>query len=251
MFHFLVNTHPTMSKKLDGLRKRRRTETETGKQRFAAIDRHKAGEQDGCTSLRLGDILLHKASIGPVDTPTRTGRKSSGALLLFSVLSLAFGLVVLPALAGSSSTTFQASMTVPRSCKVTISGSFNFGNYDPVVANASAPLNVTVPAFLSVYCTKGTPSVWVGLNTGTNSSHAPAGMNHAASDGKGNYVGYEFYQDPAFTTVWGNTQATAPTFGPFNSAKTPATAHVYGRAPAGQDLPAGTYTDTITATVNF
>jgi len=200
---------------------------------------------------RLRDLLAHRTSVGPVGEPAKASRRLSGYRVFLWAALLAFGLAVLPALAGSSSTTFQTSMTVPRSCKITIAGSFNFGNYDPVVANASAPLNVTVPAFISVYCTKGTPSAWVGLNTGINSSHALAGAQHAASDGKGNYVGYEFYQDPTFTTVWGNTQATAPTFGPFNSAKIPATAHIYGRAPAGQDIPAGTYTDTITATVNF
>jgi len=142
-------------------------------------------------------------------------------------------------------------MTVTRNCKITTSGTFNFGNYDPVVANASAPLNVTTPAFISVNCNKNTTSVWVGLDAGTNSSHAPAGSTRAVSDGSGDYIGYDFYQDSAFTTLWGNTQATAPTLGPFTSAKTPVTATVYGQAPAGQDVPVGTYTDTITATVNF
>jgi len=142
-------------------------------------------------------------------------------------------------------------MKVVRNCKIASSGTFNFGDYDPVVANASTPLRVTVPTFISVNCNKHTPSVWVGLNRGRNSRHAPRGSHRAASDGKGNYIGYDFYQDSAFTTLWENTRATAPTLGPFTSAKTPVTATVYGQAPAGQDVPVGTYTDTITATVNF
>lgn len=219
--------------------------------RFAAICGQKACDQNGQAIPHPGDVPVGKTPIGFAERFANLRRKPSRYLLLLSAVSLAFGLPVLRAQAGSSSTTFQVSMTVARNCKITTSGTFNFGNYDPVVANASAPLNVTTPAFISVNCNKNTPSVWVGLDAGTNSSHAPAGSTRAASDGAGDYIGYDFYQDSAFTTLWGNTQATAPTIGPFTSAKTPVTATVYGQAPAGQDVPVGTYTDTITATVNF
>jgi len=219
--------------------------------RSAAICGQRAYGQNGQTMPRFSHTPVGEASNGFAERFARLRRKPSRYLLLGSAISLAFGLPVLRAQAGSSSTTFQVSMTVARNCKITTSGTFNFGNYDPVVANASAPLNVTTPAFISVNCNKNTASVWVGLDAGANSSHAPAGSTRAASDGAGDYIGYDFYQDSAFTTLWGNTQATAPTLGPFTSAKTPVTATVYGQAPAGQDVPVGTYTDTITATVNF
>jgi len=223
---------------------------DTGK-RFAARGGQTAGGQNGQAMPHPGDVPVGKTSVGFAERFASFRRKPSRYLILLSAVSLAFGLPVLRAQAGSSSTTFQVSMTVARNCKITTSGTFNFGNYDPVVANASAPLNVTTPAFISVNCNKNTKSIWVGLDAGTNSSHAPAGSTRAVSDGNGDYIGYDFYQDSAFTTLWGNTQATAQTLGPFTSAKTPVTATVYGQAPAGQDVPVGTYTDTITATVNF
>ncbi len=219
--------------------------------RFAARGGQTAGGQNGQAMPHPGDVPVGKTSVGFAERFASFRRKPSRYLILLSAVSLAFGLPVLRAQAGSSSTTFQVSMTVTQNCKITTSGNFNFGNYDPVVANALAPLQVTTPGFISVNCNKNTTSVWVGLDTGTNSSHAPTGSTRAVSDGNGDYIGYDFYQDSAFTTVWGNTSATAPTLGPFTSAKTPVTANVYGQAPAGQDVPAGTYTDTITATVNF
>ncbi|MBX5452391.1 MAG: spore coat U domain-containing protein [Acidobacteriia bacterium] len=218
---------------------------------FAAYCVQRACGQNGRAMPHGIYVLMRKAVINPAKRRLKLGGKPSRYLLLFSLLPFAFGLPALPVQAGSSSATFQVGMKIVRNCRITTSGTFNFGNYDPVVANASAPLRVTVPTFISVNCTKNTPSVWVGLNRGRNSKHAPAGSHRAASDGKRNYIGYDFYQDSTFTTLWENTRATAPTLGPFTSAKTAVTVTAYGQAPAGQDVPVGTYTDTITATVNF
>ena len=61
---------------------------------------------------------------------------------------------------------------------------------------------------------------------------------------------YELYTDSGRSTVWGSgagagqTIATAPN-------KNPRTFTVYGRVPAGQDVGAASYADTVVATINF
>ncbi|SRR5579875_823795 len=197
---------------------------------------------------RRGICRRYSILNGQVRTGGHMSRRRLRCFLFAVVLAL---LPAFKASAGTSSTTFGVSMAVARNCKIATTGTYNFGAYDPVVANASSSLQVTSANFISVNCNKNTSSVWVGLDAGTHSGHAPSGSTRAASDGNGNYIGYDFYQDSAFTTLWGNTASTAPTLGPFNSSKTAVTANVYGQAPGGQDVPVGTYTDTITATVNF
>ena len=65
-----------------------------------------------------------------------------------------------------------------------------------------------------------------------------------------NFLSYELYQDAGRTTVWGTTGSglynppAAPSFAPRSFT-------VYGRVDAGQDVPAGAFTDSAVATVTF
>ena len=80
------------------------------------------------------------------------------------------------------------------------------------------------------------------------------------TDGAANFLTYEAYQPPdntpgtacsyAAPTVWGTAGANifTPTVAPSKAART---YNVCGRVAAGQDQPAGAYTDTVLATVNF
>jgi spore coat protein U-like protein len=144
--------------------------------------------------------------------------------------------------AASSSATLTVTATVAANCTVSTSP-LAFGAYDPLVAHASASLDAT--GTISVACTKGAAST-IGLSLGSNTS----GGTRRMTDGSNSYLTYEMYQDSARTTVWGNagaallTPAAAPS-------KTPRSFTVYGRMPGNQDVPAGNYTDTVTATVNF
>ena len=60
---------------------------------------------------------------------------------------------------------------------------------------------------------------------------------------------YELYKDGAHLNVWstGTGAQTVPAF----STDAPQTLTVYGRITSGQDVPAGSYADTVVATVNF
>ena len=64
-----------------------------------------------------------------------------------------------------------------------------------------------------------------------------------------NRMAYFLYQDSGEATVWGNTQATGVAQTGTGNAGTTLT--VYGDITAGQNVPVGSYADTVVATVNF
>jgi spore coat protein U-like protein len=67
-------------------------------------------------------------------------------------------------------------------------------------------------------------------------------------DGATDYLTYELYQNSAHSTVWGNTSGT----GVANTGNgTQQSITVYGTVDAGQNVPAGSYSDTVVATVSF
>ena len=149
------------------------------------------------------------------------------------------------AVAGSKTTTFNVTSTVSANCTI-LATDLSFGAYDPVVANKTTALDVNTT--VTVLCTKGSTGVNVGLDLGT---HAGAG-NRFMSNGSDS-LQYELYSDSAGGTVWGNSGAALvgwPVFGPIG-AGTGVSKTVFGRIPAAQDVSTGSYSDLITATVNF
>ena len=147
-----------------------------------------------------------------------------------------------PAQAGSATASLAVSATVINNCTIS-TAAVAFGSYDPVVANASTNLDST--GGITIACTKGATAT-IGLNTGANAS----GSARRLADGSSNYLSYDIYKDSSRTSVWGNagadlyTPAAAPN-------KSPRTFTAYARVTSNQDVPAGSYTDTVTATVNF
>ena len=63
-----------------------------------------------------------------------------------------------------------------------------------------------------------------------------------------NYLTYELYSDSTRTTVWSAVNTVGPITVPNKNEQTQ---NVYGRITAGQDVPSGTYTDTVLVTLNF
>ena len=175
-------------------------------------------------------------------------RKLASVLSLFAVTGLFSARTVE---AGSSTSSLSISATVVANCTITTSSAIAFGNYDPVAANAATPLDAT--GTLSVACTKGSPGVKIALATGTNPSGgstctAPArNMNNGA-----NLLAYALYQDSGRTQTWGcdtSASGNAVSYNPASKAAVAMT--VYARIPAGQDIPAGAYADTVVATISF
>ena len=147
--------------------------------------------------------------------------------------------------ASSATSNFTVTASVSNNCTIS-STAIGFGPYDPIVTNDTTPLDAAGTVVIT--CTKGAATT-IGLNAGNNSANA-SGTTRAMKSGS-DYLSYEIYQEATRTTVWGNsgTGLFTPPVAPNKNARTFQT---YGRVPAGQDVPAGTtYTDTVTATVNF
>jgi len=144
--------------------------------------------------------------------------------------------------AATATANLGVSATVTNNCTIS-TGALGFGSYDPVVANASTNLDGT--GTVTIACTKGATAT-IGLGLGSNASGSVRRMKDAGTE----YLTYELYQDAGRTTVWGNAGAglLSPVAAP---SKTARNFTVYGRVTANQDVPAGSFNDTVVATVNF
>ena len=131
----------------------------------------------------------------------------------------------------SLSTEVVANCTISADT-LTVSG------YDPIVAHKTAHFDEK--SNVNVTCTNGSP-VTITLDDGQN-------IGRQLKFGTDKYLDYELYSDSARTAVWGNTDPTdvATTGTGLAEALT-----VYMRVTAGQNVPAGTYTDVVTAVVTF
>jgi spore coat protein U-like protein len=143
--------------------------------------------------------------------------------------------------AATATANLTVSATVTKNCTVSTSA-LAFGSYDPVVANASA--NLDGAGGVTVACTRGATAS-IALGSGSNA----AGSTRRMADGAGNFLTYELYSDSGRSTVWNSgAGALSLTAAPSRAGRDYA---VYGRIAGNQDVPAGTYGDTVVATVNF
>ncbi len=143
--------------------------------------------------------------------------------------------------AATATANLTVSATVTKNCTVSTSA-LAFGSYDPVVANASADLDGT--GGVTVACTRGATAS-IALGSGSNASGAARRMG----DGSGNFLTYELYSDSGRATAWNSgAGALTLTAAPSRAARD---FTVYGRIGGNQDVPAGSYGDTVVATVNF
>ncbi len=153
---------------------------------------------------------------------------------------LALGLTA-PAFAQTATANLGVSATVAKNCSITTSA-VAFGSYDPVVTHATSPLDGT--GSVIVTCTKGA-GTRIDLGVGANASGSTRRMA-----GGGDFLTYELYQNTGRTTVWGSGASAGQTIAaaPSRAART---FTVFGRIPAGQDVSAASYNDTVVATINF
>jgi spore coat protein U-like protein len=175
--------------------------------------------------------------------PTQTLKLILPAIALAAAATFA----VLPtaAPAGSATGTMNVSATVIKNCAFT-TGTLAFGNYDPVVANASTPLKVTdSTTALTLSCTKGVTAT-ISMNNGLNNASC-TGNPTCMSDGAGDYLNYSVYTNNTFASVWNAVNTVSYTSTGIGA---PAL-KVNGEIPAAESVPAGSYTDTLTATANF
>lgn len=125
-----------------------------------------------------------------------------------------------------------------------------FGVYNPL---AAAPTTST--GSIAVTCTStsnGTTTINLSASYSTGSSGTYATRTMRSG---GNVLNYNLYFDAAYTQVRGDgtngTQNGSATLSLGRNQSATATGVLYGRAPAGQDVAPGVYSDTITVTVTY
>jgi spore coat protein U-like protein len=90
-------------------------------------------------------------------------------------------------------------------------------------------------------------TILIELSAGGAASFSPRAMA-----GAGSSLSYNLYLNAARTTIWGDGTGGTSRYGPVTPVSgVGVTVPVYGRAPAGQNVPIGTYADTIVVTVLF
>ncbi len=157
-------------------------------------------------------------------------------LTLITAVAVAAGTGI-SAQAGTDTTTMGLTTEVVANCTIS-AAALNVSGYDPIEANKTTDFDQT--STVTVACTKDT-SAEVTFDQGNNT-------DRRLKDSLNNLLDYELYKDTARGEVWGDTA----TFGKTITGTGLQVGHtVYIRVPAGQNVPAGTYNDTVQATVTF
>ena len=168
--------------------------------------------------------------------------RTLGSARTFSRIAAA-GLVIAGLTSAAEAADATASLTVAASvannCTIATT-QLSFGAYDPVGTNATA--DATGSGQVLIACTKGA-SATIALGNGGGSD---ANSRRLASGS--NFLPYQLYRSDG-STVWGSGAGGWVTYNSLSKAQQ--TMAVQGKIAAGADVPAGTYADTIVATVNF
>lgn len=139
--------------------------------------------------------------------------------------------------AADKTASLAVAASVTNNCTISTT-QLTFGAYDPVGVNASAELTST--GNVVVACTKGAAAN-IALGNGGGADANSRRLAYLT-----NYLPYQLYR--ADGQVWGSG-AGAMSYS--SESKTPTTLPVVGKIAGGADVPAGSYADTIVATVNF
>ncbi len=127
------------------------------------------------------------------------------------------------------------------SCTISAVG-VSFGTYN--VFSAS-PLDSTGSVTYTCTGIKPPDRVTINLSRGGAPTFSPRQMLKSAVT-----LNYNLYLDAARTTIWGDATSGTSHYGPVAPVSN-ATITIYGRIPAGQDASAGSYINTVVATINF
>lgn len=157
---------------------------------------------------------------------------------LGSASSMVAGLVLVFAASAEAATataTLTVTATVQNGCSIDNS-SLSFGTYTAgQTSNLDGQGTIRVRNCLN-------SQVTITLDGGSSGD-----VNNRQLASGANRLNYQLYKDPGRTQIWGNGQNAAS----MQILQDPANIPVYGRIAAGQSVPAGTYSDTVTITLNF
>lgn len=129
---------------------------------------------------------------------------------------------------------------VEAACSITTTG-VSFGTYDVF---DTSPVDST--GSVRYQCSGSTGTFTISLGTGSGSTFQPRTMGSGP-----NRLSYNLYLDAARTSIWGDATGGTSWFMASVASGKPVTLTVFGRIPPGQDVAAGSYTDTIIVTIQF
>ena len=131
-------------------------------------------------------------------------------------------------------------------CTISSVGSVAFASYD-VFALTAMP---GTGSFSVGSCSKNaqnTRSYTVALSTGSSGSFASRTMKSGAS-----VLQYNLYTTLQHATVWGDASGSTATLSNNPASFQASTTHtIYALIPPGQDVSAGSYSDSVTITISF
>lgn len=139
--------------------------------------------------------------------------------------------------AGQDSAQFTVSATVVKTCSVSADATVPVGNYDPFATSAAT----SGPGKVTVRCTKG-GAYTLTLDNGSNEG----GTGTRRMIGGSEFLTYELYSDLGATNAWSAPLTVSAAKGMAGDDHV-----VVAKVPVGQDVSVGSYTDTVTATIDF
>jgi len=190
-------------------------------------------------------MILQRAFGIPILRKGKDTMKKTALLVLMLVSCM-----TVPALAGSASKKLIVQATVLANCTVS-AAPLNFGTYNPLVTHAATAL--VASQALTLKCTKGTVATSVDLDNGANFS---GGTRRMRSGATGHYLTYQLRKEVAHTHV----RAAGATNRVMSDASTSnnraltisgTALTVFGRIPQNQGVTMGSYSDTVSMTINF
>jgi len=141
--------------------------------------------------------------------------------------------------AATVTSSFNSQIIIQNSCDIIAATNLDFGTQGVLATNVDSA------SVLLVNCTNG-----LNFNVGLNEGTTPGGTTATRKMGSGaETIDYILSQDGGHTTNWGNNVGT-DTLSATGTGALQAIA-IFARVPAQATPAAGTYTDTVTVTVNF
>jgi spore coat protein U-like protein len=118
----------------------------------------------------------------------------------------------------------------------------SFGTYDVFHAG---PTDST--GTITFRCAANDKDIRIAISKGTSSTFSPRTLVSGLES-----LTYNVFFDPSYTQIWGDATGGTTTYfirNPQNNRDIVLT--MYARIPAGQDIPVGSYTDTLVVTLEY
>lgn len=135
----------------------------------------------------------------------------------------------------------QSAWAQAASCTISVT-SVAFGNYNVFTATADDSTGT-----ITYRCNSTAANISISLSDGSSSTYSPRTLRKGSE-----ILQYNLYRNAARTTVWGDGTGGTSVYTSANPPNnTNVSVTIYGRIPAQQDVSAGSYTDTVSAVINF